>query len=210
MAPVYYCGMRHMPCARSGGTAVPDPGPWAAGALQPAVAVGFFDHFFVRLPPSRPIFGPEIGAWSWSAARDPGCTTELERRAARRPIVQPQIGHHHLGRGIPTSNTSSFTPEPKPPSRYRHLDRLCIDVHVHRAPNHLVPQMRPEPTRIVVVLARRWSRTGGSPSAIGPRTPASTGVVPPSARGACGSCPSPAGRRGESGPARSWTSRSGS
>jgi hypothetical protein len=59
MAPVYYCGMRHMPCVRPAGAAVPDPGPWSAWAVQPA-AIEFFDHVFVRVPPPQPIFGAEI------------------------------------------------------------------------------------------------------------------------------------------------------
>jgi hypothetical protein len=61
MVPIFYCGMRHMPCRRTQqGRLIPDPGPWGAASLSPADAVNFFDYFFVRLPPARPIFGLEL------------------------------------------------------------------------------------------------------------------------------------------------------
>jgi hypothetical protein len=61
MVPIFYCGMRHMPCRRlDKGKSMPDPGPWGTHSLSPAAAVDFFDYFFVRLPPGGPIFGAEI------------------------------------------------------------------------------------------------------------------------------------------------------
>jgi hypothetical protein len=61
MVPIFYCGMRHMPCRRlDQGKAIPDPGPWGPANLSPAAAIEFFDYFFIRLPPARPIFGADI------------------------------------------------------------------------------------------------------------------------------------------------------
>jgi hypothetical protein len=58
MVPIFYCGMRHMPCRRvTPGMPMLDLSPWAPTALQPGPAIDFFDYFFVRLPPNRPIFG---------------------------------------------------------------------------------------------------------------------------------------------------------
>ena len=49
MAPLSYCGMRHMPCTKKpAGADLPDP--WV-GSIQPAKAVPIFDYFFVRSPP---------------------------------------------------------------------------------------------------------------------------------------------------------------
>jgi hypothetical protein len=61
MVPIFYCDMRHMPCRRVG-PAQPalDLSPWAPTALQPEKAVDFYDYFFVRLPPDRPIFGAAL------------------------------------------------------------------------------------------------------------------------------------------------------
>jgi hypothetical protein len=61
MVPIFYCGMRHMPCRRTEkGRLLPDPGPWGPNSLSPATAIDYFDYFFVRLPPARPIFGADI------------------------------------------------------------------------------------------------------------------------------------------------------
>jgi hypothetical protein len=61
MVPIFYCGMRHMPCRRlTAAGPLPDVSPWAPTALQPEQAVDFFDTFFVRLPPNRPIFGSAL------------------------------------------------------------------------------------------------------------------------------------------------------
>lgn len=59
MSPVWYCGMRHMPCQRlSAQVPIPDPGPWAPHGLDPVAAAKFFDYLFLRLPPpGRPLFG---------------------------------------------------------------------------------------------------------------------------------------------------------
>ena len=61
MVPIFYCGMRHMPCRRlEQGRLMPDPGPFSPAGLSPAAAIDYFDYFFVRLPPARPIFGADI------------------------------------------------------------------------------------------------------------------------------------------------------
>ena len=172
----YYCGMRHMPCARSGGTAVPDPGPWAAGALPAGGGRRVLRPLLRQAAAPRGRSSARRSApGAGSAARDPGCTTELERRAARRP------NRPAPNRSSPTwavgsrPRTPAHPPlQPKPPSRYRHLDRLCIDVHVHRAPNHLVPGCaRADADRggacATVVTDRRVA-----PAPLRPRTPAST------------------------------------
>jgi hypothetical protein len=59
MVPLHYCGMRHMPCRWITPPIKPLPAPsaWSPGNLQPQAAIDFFDYFFVRLPPNRPIFG---------------------------------------------------------------------------------------------------------------------------------------------------------
>jgi hypothetical protein len=59
MSPIWYCGMRHMPCQRlSARVPIPDPGPWSPQMLDPVAASKFFDYLFLRLPPAgRPLFG---------------------------------------------------------------------------------------------------------------------------------------------------------
>jgi hypothetical protein len=50
MAPLSYCGMRHMPCAKKpAGTDMPDP--WRPYDIHPATSLPIFDYFFVRSPP---------------------------------------------------------------------------------------------------------------------------------------------------------------
>ena len=58
MAPLSYCGMRHMPCTKKPACAdLPDP--WIPYDIHPAQSVPIFDYFFVRSPPpgANP-FGP--------------------------------------------------------------------------------------------------------------------------------------------------------
>jgi hypothetical protein len=63
MTPLWYCGMRHIPCRHKPGfAALPDPGPWEPYRLDPELAVPFFDYFFVRSPPSSELFGRHQGA----------------------------------------------------------------------------------------------------------------------------------------------------
>ncbi len=58
MIPLSYCGMRHIPCRRKEPlVALPDPGAWQPNLFRPEDALRFFDYFFVRSPPPRPIFG---------------------------------------------------------------------------------------------------------------------------------------------------------
>ncbi len=84
MVPIFYCGMRHMPCRRlEEGKMIPDPGPWAPHALAPAAAVEFFDYFFVRLPPGRPLFGGEMDKLEL-LARD-GSWLVYKRKTPRPP-----------------------------------------------------------------------------------------------------------------------------
>jgi hypothetical protein len=58
MAPLSYCGMRHMPCTRKPAGA-DLPNPWKPQDIQPAYSVPIFDYFFVHSPPpnANP-FGP--------------------------------------------------------------------------------------------------------------------------------------------------------
>jgi hypothetical protein len=50
MAPLSYCGMRHMPCTKKpAGADLPDP--WNPYDIHPARSVPIFDYFFVRSPP---------------------------------------------------------------------------------------------------------------------------------------------------------------
>jgi hypothetical protein len=58
MAPLSYCGMRHMPCTRTPAGA-DLPNPWNPKDIQPAKSVPIFDYFFVHSPPpnANP-FGP--------------------------------------------------------------------------------------------------------------------------------------------------------
>ena len=58
MTPVFYCGMRHMPCKRlAAKVPIPDPGPWAPQNFNPVATAEFFDYLFLRLPPVQPLFG---------------------------------------------------------------------------------------------------------------------------------------------------------
>lgn len=58
MAPLSYCGMRHMPCTRKpAGAELPDP--WRPLDIHPIQSVPIFDYFFVRNPvPGANPFGP--------------------------------------------------------------------------------------------------------------------------------------------------------
>jgi hypothetical protein len=62
MAPLAYCGMRHMPCTRKpAGVELPDP--WIPQAINPLKTVPDFDYFFMRsLPPGADPFGPYRGS----------------------------------------------------------------------------------------------------------------------------------------------------
>ena len=73
MAPLAYCGMRHMPCTRKpAGNELPDP--WVPHDIRPLKTVPDFDYFFVRSPPrGADPFGPyrnsmelltQSGTWS--------------------------------------------------------------------------------------------------------------------------------------------------
>jgi hypothetical protein len=90
MTPLWYCGMRHIPCRRNPELAqLPDPGPWEPYRLKPDLAVPFFDYFFVRSPPPGPLFGryqdimevvAHQGTW-WLWRRKPGAVlSPLEQR----------------------------------------------------------------------------------------------------------------------------------
>jgi hypothetical protein len=58
MTPLWYCGMRHIPCRlRPEIKDLPTPGPWEPGRLDADRAVPFFDYFFVRSPPPGNLFG---------------------------------------------------------------------------------------------------------------------------------------------------------
>jgi hypothetical protein len=62
MAPLAYCGMRHMPCTRKpAGVELPDP--WNPYNILPLKTVPAFDYFFVRSPPpGADPFGPYRGS----------------------------------------------------------------------------------------------------------------------------------------------------
>jgi hypothetical protein len=58
MAPLSYCGMRHMPCTRKPAGA-DLPNPWKPQDIQPSKSVPIFDYFFVHSPPPNATpFGP--------------------------------------------------------------------------------------------------------------------------------------------------------
>jgi hypothetical protein len=58
MTPVFYCGMRHMPCKRlPTRTPIPDVGPWGPHLFQPVAVADYFDYVLMRSPPGRPLFG---------------------------------------------------------------------------------------------------------------------------------------------------------
>jgi len=58
MAPLSYCGMRHMPCTRKPAGA-DLPNPWKPQDIQPSNSVPIFDYFFVHSPPANANpFGP--------------------------------------------------------------------------------------------------------------------------------------------------------
>jgi hypothetical protein len=110
MVPLFYCGMRHMPCRKpTTGKPLPDLSPWAPMALQPGPAIDFFDYFFVRLPPpNRPIFGAGIdrldliarqGSWlvyrrkpgpaPGPGAVEPSAAPRARREKPRRAVAPP-------------------------------------------------------------------------------------------------------------------------
>ncbi len=108
MVPIFYCGMRHMPCRRlTPPRPMPDLSPWAPSALQPESAIDFFEYFFVRLPPNRPIFGASLdrleliaseGSWlvyrrkaaaAAAPARPAPATTKARRERPRRAGAPP-------------------------------------------------------------------------------------------------------------------------
>jgi hypothetical protein len=61
LVPIFYCGMRHMPCRKlTPKKGMPELSPWGPTGLQPDPAIDFYDYFFIRLPPNRPIFGPSL------------------------------------------------------------------------------------------------------------------------------------------------------
>jgi hypothetical protein len=81
MTPLWYCGMRHIPC-RPGPALdqLPAPDPWEPNRFRPSLAVPFFDYFFVRSPPPGDLFGrqqwamelvDQQGTW-WLWRRRPG------------------------------------------------------------------------------------------------------------------------------------------
>jgi hypothetical protein len=90
MVPLWYCGMRHIPCRHTPAfPQLPDPGPWEPTHLQPERAVPFFDYFFVRSPPPGDLFGRHQGSmellvhrgswWLWRRRPD-AILSPLDRR----------------------------------------------------------------------------------------------------------------------------------
>jgi hypothetical protein len=83
MTPLWYCGMRHIPCrARPDLAKLPAPPPWEPNKFDPDRAVPFFDYFFARSPPASgaTLFGryqsavelvAHQGTW-WLWRRKPG------------------------------------------------------------------------------------------------------------------------------------------
>jgi hypothetical protein len=109
MVPIFYCGMRHMPCRRlEKGRLLPDPGPWAPGSLSPAAAVDYFDYFFVRLPPARPIFGAEIARLELVAQQG----SWLVYR--RKPVAQPPARAAAAPAPAPVVPVAALAPPPAP------------------------------------------------------------------------------------------------
>jgi hypothetical protein len=91
MTPLWYCGMRHIPCRLTPEFAqLPDPGPWLPGRLDPERAVPFFDYFFVRSPPRGELFGSQ--QWAVELVAHQG-TWWLWRRNPR--AVQSPLDRHY-------------------------------------------------------------------------------------------------------------------
>ena len=97
MVPIFYCGMRHMPCRRlTPEKPMPELSPWAPYSLQPEPAIDFFEYFFVRLPPARPIFGTALNRLeliasegSWLVYRRKPGPRPRPRRPTRQPPPRP-------------------------------------------------------------------------------------------------------------------------
>jgi hypothetical protein len=95
MVPLHYCGMRHMPCRwLTPPKPLPSPGAWSPGSLQAQAAIDFFDYFFVRLPPHRPIFGDGLsrleliaqeGSWLVYKRKPPPVAKSASAAATRPP-----------------------------------------------------------------------------------------------------------------------------
>ncbi len=93
MVPLQYCGMRHMPCRMTAPPKFPPaPSVWSPAGLQPDPAIDYFDYFFVRLPPYRPIFGEGLSRLellaqegSWLVYRRKPPTPEHATSAAASP-----------------------------------------------------------------------------------------------------------------------------
>jgi hypothetical protein len=87
MVPLWYCGMRHIPCRHKPAFAeLPDPGPWEPNRLEPDRAVPFFDYFFVRSPPPENLWGHHAERMELVAHRG---TWWLWRRRPAPPVVSP-------------------------------------------------------------------------------------------------------------------------
>jgi hypothetical protein len=90
MTPVFYCGMRHMPCKKLPAKAsIPDPGPWGPHLFSAAAGADFFDYLLVRLPPGRPLFGSAHDRFQLLAKEGSWLAYKVQRPATPPPAAKP-------------------------------------------------------------------------------------------------------------------------
>jgi hypothetical protein len=109
MTPVFYCGMRHMPCKKlPAKTPIPDPGPWGPHLYSAAAGADFFDYLLVRLPPGRPLFGSAHGRYQLLAQEGTWLAYKVNRKATPAP-PKPVA--------VPEAPTAAVAPERVKPRR---------------------------------------------------------------------------------------------
>jgi hypothetical protein len=94
MTPVFYCGMRHMPCKKlQARTPIPDPGPWGPHLFSAAAGADFFDYLLVRLPPGRPLFGSAHDRYQLLAKEGSWLAYKVHRPATPppKPAASPPV-----------------------------------------------------------------------------------------------------------------------
>jgi hypothetical protein len=103
MTPLWYCGMRHIPCRpRKELAQLPAPPPWEPYKFDPERAVPFFDYFFARSPPAAGanLFGrlqPYVelvhhqGTW-WLWRKKPGAKLPVPPPPPRPDLFPPYDG----------------------------------------------------------------------------------------------------------------------
>jgi hypothetical protein len=104
MTPVFYCGMRHMPCKKlPAKTPVPDPGPWGPHLFSAAAGADFFDYLLVRLPPGRPLFGSAHDRFQLLAQEGSWLAYKIQRPASTPPPAPKPAA-------VPAATTAAIAP----------------------------------------------------------------------------------------------------